>query len=81
MRDTDQVGQHSASILSSHRCKQWCIGNAEVDFHGERLSNDTHRSTTDPEARLYRKGRRREAKLSFMAHALMDRTISRSMAP
>ncbi len=46
--------------------------NAEVDFHGERLSNDTHRSTTDPEARLYRKGRGREAKLSFMAHALME---------
>ena len=31
--------------------------NAEVDFHGQRLSNDTHRSVTDPEARLYRKGR------------------------
>ena len=46
--------------------------NAEVDFHGERLSNETHRSTTDPEARLYRKGRGREAKLSFMAHALME---------
>jgi len=30
--------------------------NAEVDFHGQRLSNDTHRSSTDPEARLYRKG-------------------------
>ncbi len=35
--------------------------NAEADFHGERLSNDTHRSVTDPEARLYRKGRGREA--------------------
>ncbi len=46
--------------------------NAEVDFHAERFSNDTHRSTTDPEARLYRKGRGREAKLSFMAHALME---------
>ncbi len=43
---------------------------AEVDFHGQRLSNDTHRSITDPEARLYRKGRGREAKLSFMGHAL-----------
>jgi transposase len=43
--------------------------NAEVDFHGQRLSNDTHRSTTDPEARLYRKGRGREAKLSFMGGA------------
>ena len=46
--------------------------NGAVDFHGERLSNETHRSTTDPEARLYRKGRGREAKLSFMAHALME---------
>ena len=46
--------------------------NAEVDFHGQRLSNDTHRSTTDPEARLYRKGRGREAKLCFMGHALME---------
>ncbi len=46
--------------------------NAEVGFHGQRLSNDTHRSTTDPEARLYRKGRGREAKLSFMGHALME---------
>ena len=46
--------------------------NAEVDFHGQRLSNDTHRSITDPEARLYRKGRGREAKLCFMGHALME---------
>ena len=46
--------------------------NAEVDFRGQRLSNDTHRSITDPEARLYRKGRGREAKLSFMGHALME---------
>ena len=46
--------------------------NGEVDFHGQRLSNDTHRSTTDPEARLYRKGQGREAKLSFMGHALME---------
>ena len=45
---------------------------AEVDFHGQRLSNDTHRSVTDPEARLYRKGRGREAKLCFMGHALME---------
>ena len=46
--------------------------NAEVDFHGQRLSNDTHRSATDPEAKLYRKGRGREAKLSFMGHLLME---------
>ncbi len=43
--------------------------NAEVDFHGKRLSNDTHQSTTDLEARLYRKGKGREARLSFMGGA------------
>jgi transposase len=46
--------------------------NAEVDFHGQRLSNDTHRSITDPEARLYRKGPGREARLCFMGHMLME---------
>ena len=42
-----------------------------MDFHGERRSNATHQSTTDPEARLLRKGKGKEAKLVFMAHALM----------
>ena len=37
--------------------------NAERDFHGEKRSNETHESTTDPEARLYRKGQRRESRL------------------
>ena len=46
--------------------------NGERDFHGQPRSNDTHRSTTDPDARLYRKGRGREAKLCFMGHALME---------
>jgi transposase len=46
--------------------------NAERDFHGEKRRNDSHRSTTDPEAKLYRKGKGKEAKLSFMAHALME---------
>jgi IS5 family transposase len=43
-----------------------------VDFRGERRSNATHESSTDPEARLYRKGEGKEAKLVFMAHALME---------
>ena len=42
------------------------------DFRGEKLSNETHQRTTDPEARLMRKGAGKEAKLVFMAHALMD---------
>jgi transposase len=47
-------------------------GNPSVDFHGERRVNATHRSTTDPEARLFRKGKGKEAKLVFVAHALME---------
>ena len=47
-------------------------GNPSVDFHGERRSNATHQSTTDPEARLLRKGKGKEARLVFMAHALME---------
>ena len=39
--------------------------NGERDFHGERRTNETHASTTDPEARLYRKGKGKEAKLCF----------------
>jgi transposase len=46
--------------------------NSERDFHGETRSNDTHASTTDPEARLARKSAGREAKLCFMGHALME---------
>ena len=46
--------------------------NSEADFHGQKRSNKTHASTTDPEARLYRKGPGKEAKLCFMGHALME---------
>ena len=46
--------------------------NREADFHGQKRTNETHASTTDPEARLYRKGPGKEAKLSFMGHALME---------
>jgi IS5 family transposase len=47
-------------------------GNPTVDFHGERRSNATHESTTDPEARLCRKGKGREAKLAYLGNLLMD---------
>jgi IS5 family transposase len=43
-----------------------------VDFHGEKRSNATHQSTTDPDARLCRKGPGKEAKLAYMGHALME---------
>ena len=50
--------------------------NGERDFHGEKPANATHASTTDPEAKLYRKGQGKgqgkEAKLSFMGHTLME---------
>ena len=46
--------------------------NREADFHGQKRSNETHASTTDPQARLYRKGPGKEAKLCFMGHALME---------
>ena len=47
-------------------------GNPTVNFHGERRSNATHASTTDPEARLFRKGNGQEAKLYYQGHVLME---------
>jgi hypothetical protein len=46
--------------------------NAEADFHGQKRSNDTHASTTGPDARLYRKGKGKETKLCFIGHGLME---------
>ena len=42
------------------------------DFHGEARTNATHQSTTDPQAKLYRKGPGKEAKLCYMGHVLME---------
>src|SRR5713101_2366531 len=47
-------------------------GNPTVDFHGETRSNLTHASTTDPDAKLARKGRGKEAKLSYTGNVLME---------
>ncbi len=47
-------------------------GNPTVDFHGEKRSNETHESKTDPESRLARKGHGKEAKLAYSQHALME---------
>lgn len=44
--------------------------NVGVDFHGQKRTNATHQSTTDPEARLYRKGAGQESKLAHLGHAL-----------
>ena len=46
--------------------------NGERNFHNEKRSNDTHTSTTDPDARLYRKADGRESRLCFMGHVLME---------
>ena len=47
-------------------------GNPGVNFHGERRRNDTHQSTTDPQALLARKGKGKESKLSYAGHVLME---------
>src|SRR6187200_626602 len=47
-------------------------GNPTVNFHGETRTNDTHASTTDPDAQLYRKGKGKEAKLAYLGHVLLD---------
>ena len=46
--------------------------NAERSFHKEKRTNETHASTTDPEARVYKKGDGQPAKLSYMGHALVE---------
>ena len=56
----------------SFKPKQSKKGDDGSDFHGQIRKNDTHQSTTDPEAKLYRKADGREAKLCYMGHALME---------
>jgi len=46
--------------------------NPEANFHGQKRTNDTHASTTDPDARLYRKGQGKETRLCFIGHGLME---------
>ena len=43
-----------------------------MNFHGEKRTNETHASTTDPDARLYLKGQGKEAKLAYLGHVLLD---------
>jgi transposase len=47
-------------------------GNPTVNFHGQKRSNDTHESTTDPESKLFRKSKAHEAKLSYCGNVLME---------
>jgi transposase len=46
--------------------------NPNIDFRGEKRTNDTHESKTDPQSRLFRKARGHEARLCYMGHALME---------
>jgi len=55
----------------SYRPKDGSDGDGE-NFHGQQRSRDTHESTTDPDALLFRKGRGKEAKLAYMGHVLME---------
>ncbi len=57
---------------SSFRPKDDSDDSDGTDFHGEKRCNDTHASVTDPDARLYKKSAGKEAKLSYMGHALME---------
>lgn len=43
-----------------------------MDFHGEKRKNETHESTTDPDARLFRKSKGSEAKSSYLGHVMME---------
>jgi transposase len=65
----DKDGGGTAAPADSNAFKP---RNAEVDFHGHRRTNATHRSGTDPEARLFRKGLGKEARLCHMGHALAE---------
>ena len=47
-------------------------GHPSIDFRGERRTNATHASTTDPEARLYKKAKGQEAQLAYLGHVLME---------
>lgn len=46
--------------------------NPTVNFHRERRTNETHQSTTDPDARLYKKAQGREARLGYLGHVVME---------
>lgn len=47
-------------------------GNPTVDFKGEKRTNETHQSTTDPDARLYKKAKGQESKLCYLGHLMME---------
>jgi hypothetical protein len=56
----------------SFRAKDGSDDGDGTDFHGQKRSNKTHESTTDPDARLYKKSYGKESKLSYLGHALIE---------
>lgn len=70
--DDDEKPPRTGGKGGKSRIKKRRGKNAWKDFSGKKRSNETHRSTTDPEARLMRKGRGQEARLCFSLHALME---------
>ena len=60
------------SVLKGDKTKGRSGHPQDKDFHGEKWTNQTHRSTTDPDARLYSKSKGKGAFLSFMGHDLID---------
>jgi transposase len=73
---TTDAGTPSAPAATATAAPASCAPpksrNEAVDFHGQKRSNDTHASTTDPDARLFRKGAGKEAKLAYTGHALAE---------
>jgi transposase len=69
-RPKDEVNDDSSNHSSDSN--SFKPSNPDVDFHGQKRTNETHVSRTDPEARLYRKSKGQEAKLSHMGHALTE---------
>ena len=61
----------SYASLKSYRPKDKSDNDPE-NYHGQKRTNDTHQSITDPDARLYRKGKGKEARLYYTAHVLSE---------
>lgn len=61
------------SLQSSSRARDGSDDGDGANFHGQKRSNKTHQSTTDPGARLYKKSYGKESKLSYLGHALVEK--------
>jgi hypothetical protein len=71
-RDKRTPGSPDRPIASAEQVRLAPGRNGERDFRYETRSNQTHASTTDPDARVYRKANGSESRLCFMGHVLME---------